>query len=160
MAAAASYILLLGAGTIWPGTVSTGWTSTTKIQGAEVSAVRWRASLPEAISEASSQRKPLLIDFYADWCIACKELDLYTYTDADVGKAMEGLVAVKLDGTDSEDPRFQEPYQKYGVLGLPTVLFLTPDGQVLSNLTLTGFEPPKEFLKRIAAAKAASPAGQ
>jgi thiol:disulfide interchange protein DsbD len=155
MAAASTYLLLLGAGAIWPGWISTGFTSTAAIQRSADSAVRWIPSEPQGLERAASERKPVMIDFYADWCVACKELDLFTYSDPQVARVLEGFISIKLDGTNEEEPGFQAAFRKYGVLSLPTVVFLTPEGRVVPELTLSGFEGPADFLKRLDAARQA-----
>ena len=115
MAAAATYLGLVAIGATWPGTVATGWTPTQAIHGGTDSDVKWLRTEADGLAQAAREHKPLMIDFYADWCLACKELDLYTYTDPDVTRALDGFVSVKLDGTDSEDPHFAEPYKKIPV---------------------------------------------
>jgi thiol:disulfide interchange protein DsbD len=153
MAAGSTYLLLLGVGAVYPGTIQTGWISSARAHALRADRVAWLRSEPEALRAAAEQRKPVMIDFYADWCIACKELDLYTYSDARVEEALRGFVSVKLDGTDESNAEFQHAYRKYGVRGLPTVLFLTPEGRLLEELTLTGFEDAERFLARLGSAR-------
>jgi thioredoxin:protein disulfide reductase len=152
MAAASTYLLLLGASAVFPGAIRTGWAVEGHGAAAVVERVEWVRSEPEGLMQASRERKLVMIDFFAEWCIACKELDRYTYSDEAVGQALEEkFVSVKLDGTDESNAAFNTAYRKYGVRGLPTVLFLTPDGRVLPRWTLTGFEGPEDFLRRLEA---------
>ncbi|MCK6522452.1 thioredoxin family protein, partial [Myxococcota bacterium] len=106
-----------------------------------------------ALSRASAEGKPLIIDFTAEWCAACKELEHFTYTDAEVIAASAAFVPLMIDATSDKDPKVQALLKKYDVKGLPTVLFLKPDGEVISKLTLTGFEPAEKFLPRMKAAQ-------
>src|SRR5690606_17260109 len=71
---------------------------------------------------AKSDTQPLLVDFTAAWCGACKELDKLTFADPQVSKEAGRFVAVKVDATDDEDPLVKKTMQTYGVVGLPTVL--------------------------------------
>ncbi|MCK6518109.1 thioredoxin family protein [Myxococcota bacterium] len=106
-----------------------------------------------ALARAKAENKPLIIDFTAEWCAACKELEHFTYTDAEVITRSADFVPLMIDATSDKDPKVQALLKKYDVKGLPTVLFLKPDGAVISKLTLTGFEPADKFLPRMSAAK-------
>ena len=71
---------------------------------------------------ARASGKPVVIDFYADWCTACKELDHKTWVDASVQQEAERFVAIKMDFTEKSDWA-AEKKAEYGVAGLPTVIF-------------------------------------
>lgn len=105
----------------------------------------WMNSEPEALRTAMSSGKPVMIDFWAEWCEACKELESVTYADARVKSALEkSYILLKVDATDTS--KVESVLRKYDVTGLPTVLFLQPSGNVLTDLTLTGFLPVNDFL--------------
>lgn len=120
------------------------------------SGIRWSTDEAAALARASAEGKPVMIDFTADWCAACKELEHYTYSDARVIKAAEGMVTVMIDATRGDDPAVKALVAKYEVAGLPKVMFLKPDGSPLDELTVTGFIPADEFLPHMTAALAAS----
>ena len=106
--------------------------------------IPWAANLQKALGEAAQSNKPVLIDFEAEWCGWCKKLDRETYGDERVIRFVrEHFVAVKVD-TEKEP----EEAEKYNVRGLPTILFLSPDGVEL--LRLSGFRTPEVFLKEAA----------
>ena len=109
----------------------------------------WEDDEPAALARAADQGKPLIIDFTAEWCAACKELEHFTYTDPSVIALSESFVPLMIDATTGDDPVVKSLLDKYDVKGLPTVLFLKPDGTVLSDLTLVGFEPATDFLPRM-----------
>ena len=114
--------------------------------------IAWSTDEAKAIALAQAQNRPLLIDFTADWCAACKELEHYTYTNPDVIAASANMIPVMVDATDGSDPQVKALLEKYQVRGLPTVKFLKPDGQPLEHLTVTGFLAAEEFLPRMEAA--------
>jgi thioredoxin:protein disulfide reductase len=118
---------------------------------AEGGHVIWGADHDAGLAMAAEQGKPVLIDFTADWCAACKELEHFTYTDPDVIARSEQYVTVMIDATDKKDAVANALLEKYEVKGLPTVLFLHPDGTVRPELTLTGYEPAEKFLPRMEA---------
>lgn len=122
--------------------------------GGPLGGIEWDTDLQAAITQAKQEGKPVMIDFYADWCAACKELDRYTYTDPLVMEEAERFINVKIDGT-IEDDEILELYDRYGIQGLPTVLFLEPDGTPLDDPKVTGFLDGKRFLaemKKVGAA--------
>ena len=114
--------------------------------------IAWGSDEAGALARAASEGKPVLIDFTADWCAACKELEHYTYTDAGVIASSQSFVTVMVDATRGDDPRVKALLEKYDVAGLPTVKFLKPDGSTLNDLTVTGFIPASEFLPRMQSA--------
>ncbi len=114
--------------------------------------IPWGNDEPAALARAARESKPVLIDFTADWCAACKELEHFTYTDADVIARSQRFVPLMIDATKGDDPEVKALLEKYAVTGLPTVLFLEPDGTVIDGLTLFGFESAEGFVPRMDAA--------
>lgn len=94
-------------------------------------------------SIAKSEGKPAIIDFYADWCAQCKELDKYTYTDRKVIELSKKFNNIKVDLTKEN----KEITDKYKILGLPVVAFIDKDGKEIEGIRVTGFLKPDEFLK-------------
>ena len=91
-------------------------------------AFAWLHSEEEAIALAKAEGRPVIIDFWAEWCTACKELDKIAWADPRVREEAGRFVAVKLDGTDGSDA-FQALSEKYGIVGMPTVIFIDPRGR-------------------------------
>lgn len=83
----------------------------------------WLPSLEQGLARAAAEGKPLLLDFRADWCVACVELEKNTWPDPSVRKALEGLVPVRLDMTENT-PANRDLQRRFGVKGLPTVILL------------------------------------
>jgi thiol:disulfide interchange protein DsbD len=106
----------------------------------------------EGLSAATTEGKPLMIDFTAEWCAACHEMEKLTYTDPAVIAASEGFVPVMIDCTDKASPIVKAVQEKYGVRGLPTVVFALPDGTILDRTV--GFVEAGDFEKVMARAAA------
>ena len=111
--------------------------------------IRWERQFPEALKKARAARKPVMVDFWADWCGWCHRLDQTTYVDPTVVKMAEDFVAVKVDTED--DPKGAAVAVRYDVSSLPTIAFLTPHGRPL--MRLNGFQGPGQFPKTLEAAR-------
>ncbi|MBK7843718.1 MAG: sulfite exporter TauE/SafE family protein [Bdellovibrionales bacterium] len=99
------------------------------------------------LEEAIAHDKPVIIDFYADWCVACKELETQTFSDPLVIQKIRNFLPLRFDATRTSE-EFESLKQKFGILGLPTIVIY--DGKKWrSDLTLTGFEDATAFLKRL-----------
>jgi len=117
--------------------------------GTVINAVRWFPYSEEKMAEAGRFGRPVLIDFWADWCIACKELDKKTFSEPEVIEASKSFIMLKVDATSANDAQAKAVCQKYLVKGFPTLIFLTADGKELEDLRVTGFEPKKDFLPKM-----------
>ncbi|HSB11359.1 MAG TPA: cytochrome c biogenesis protein CcdA [Blastocatellia bacterium] len=121
--------------------------------------IAWLPYSEQAIAQAQREGKGIIIDTFADWCIPCKELDKLTFTDSTVKSEAERFVTLKLDLT-SNDPNSEagRARQRFGIRGVPTVIFLDNSGRELADLRLEGFEKPSAFLARMKRVQS-SPAG-
>ena len=115
-------------------------------------AIVWGHDEAAALREAQASGKPVIIDFTAEWCAACHEMERLTYTDPAVVAAAEDFVTVMLDCTKSDDPAIVALQQKYGVKGLPAVVLLSSTGQILQQTQ--GFVDAPDFKKVMDDAKA------
>jgi thiol:disulfide interchange protein DsbD len=97
--------------------------------------------------------RPAVIDFSAEWCLPCLELEKRTFSDARVRKALEGRDLYKADMTKLGSPESVALAERYGILGVPTVIFLDASGQEQKDVRLVGFEDADAFLKRIERAR-------
>ncbi len=102
----------------------------------------------QAIAEASADGQTVMLDLYADWCVACKEFEKYTFSDANVVKELRHSVLMQIDLTDSSDANlaFQE---RFSVLGLPTIMFFDAQGQELETARVTGFMRAAPFAQHV-----------
>ncbi len=106
--------------------------------------VDWKAYSETELGKAS-QMKGVIIDFYADWCIPCKELDALTFSDPNVIKLSENFVNLKADMTKSVSPEVESLREKYNIIGVPTVLILNSKLEEIHRIT--GFVNAVEFSK-------------
>ncbi|MEZ9196825.1 protein-disulfide reductase DsbD [Shewanella sp. 10N.286.54.B9] len=104
--------------------------------------------LDSEIAAASAQGKTVMLDLYADWCVACKEFEAITFKDAAVLERMNKMVLLQADVT-SNDAVDIELLEHYDVLGLPTLLMFDENGAVRDDLRVTGFMRPKAFAEHL-----------
>ncbi len=119
-------------------------------QRAQGGHIAWQPYSEAVLQQAVAEGKPVVIDFYADWCLPCKELEANTFSDPRVAQAFDGVVALKADLTRDEDPSVQELKKRFRIVGVPTIVFLDRSGREQDALRLVQFEPPDAFLKRMA----------
>jgi thiol:disulfide interchange protein DsbD len=91
--------------------------------------IAWIADETKGRAQAETDKKPLIIDFGAEWCTACKELEHNTWPDPQVREQATRFVAIKVDATDDDAPETKRLQKKYNVVGLPTVLVLDASGK-------------------------------
>lgn len=106
------------------------------------------ADLKDQLAIAKAENKPLLIDLYADWCIACKEFEAYTFTDAQVKAQMAKFKLVRADVTQNNDIDI-ELLEHYDILGLPSLLFFNAESEELTGQRVTGFMEAETFNKHL-----------
>jgi thiol:disulfide interchange protein DsbD len=94
-----------------------------------------KTSATEARARALREKRPLLVDFTAAWCTACKELDKLTFAEPRVANEAGRFVAVKVDATDEERPDVVTAMKEFRVLGLPTVVVLDSSGNEAARYT-------------------------
>ncbi len=132
--------------------------TTRNSEGTSVSqagAAKWLNSLPEALHRATKSGRPVMLDLFAEWCTACKELRRDTFPDSQVSQLLKEFVLAEVDFTE-ETPLYEELTARYSIVGLPTILFLHENGDEIANSRVTGFLPAPEFaahLRKVLAQK-------
>ncbi|EHU4915626.1 protein-disulfide reductase DsbD [Vibrio vulnificus] len=124
--------------------------STQQAQTSEVSFIKIRnvEELQQQLTLAKQAKKPVMLDFYADWCVACKEFEKYTFHDPAVAAQLKQFVLLQADVTRNQAQDI-ELLQAQQVLGLPTIDFWDAQGNPVSNARLTGFMQAAPFLAHI-----------
>ncbi|MDU7970233.1 MAG: protein-disulfide reductase DsbD [Haemophilus parainfluenzae] len=131
---------------VWGETSTPSAVENKAVSHVEFKQVKSEAELQQVLAE---NNKPLvMLDLYADWCVACKEFEKETFSDPSVQKAFGDMLLLQVDMTkNSEENRAL--MTKYKVLGLPTILFFSRDGKEIEGSRVNGFMPPVEFLQWI-----------
>ena len=104
--------------------------------------------LKQQLQQAKALGKPVMLDFYADWCAACKEFDKYTFHHADVQDKLGNFVLLQADVTKST-PQDIELLEHMKILGLPTIAFWDSSGQAIDAARITGFMKAAPFLEHL-----------
>lgn len=99
---------------------------------------------------AENKGKKVLVDFYADWCTACKEFESKTFSDETVKTAMDQYVLVQVDLTANDDAA-KAISSKFGIFGPPAILFFDETGTRQKSADIVGFKEPQEFIKHLGA---------
>jgi thiol:disulfide interchange protein DsbD len=119
--------------------------------------IRSVADLDRQVAQASHQGRPVMIDFYADWCTSCKEMEDTTFLDPTVRKALSGMVLLRADVT-SDDAADQALLKRFGIFGPPTIAFFGSDGQERASYRVVGYMKGAEFAAAVRAAVGSQPA--
>ncbi|HOY69220.1 MAG TPA: protein-disulfide reductase DsbD [Candidatus Ozemobacteraceae bacterium] len=98
---------------------------------------RWHSNLPDALAEARKSNRPLFVDFRADWCSICRELEENVFPHRDVAPLLAKYILVRIDATRNEGEA-AELLKKHAIIGLPTLLLLRPDGTEREDLRIVG----------------------
>jgi thiol:disulfide interchange protein DsbD len=92
-----------------------------------------------------SAGKPVMLDFYADWCVSCKEMERFTFADPQVAARMQQIVLLKADVTANNDAD-KELLKRFGLFGPPGIIFFDAQGKEIADLRVVGFQPAQQFL--------------
>ncbi len=101
--------------------------------------VVWAQYAPARLVEAKNTGRPVILDFYADWCIPCHELEQFTYSDANVIRALDSFERMKVDLTRSDSPDVSAVIERFNIVGVPTLVFLDAQGNEVEDARVTGF---------------------
>ena len=100
------------------------------------------AQLDSAISAAAG--KPVMLDFYADWCVSCKEMERYTFSNEAVRTRLAGMVALQADVTQN-NAEHKALLKRFSLFGPPGIIFFDREGKQLNDLRVVGFQPADKF---------------
>ena len=142
-------------GLAWLGGAATGassplrpWAGLSGAAHAEFPPFTRIADSAELDARLAASRQLVLLDFYADWCVACKEMEAETFPDPAVSAQLQRFVRLQADVTANR-PEHQALLKRFGLFGPPGIIVLTPDGRELHRVV--GFTPPADFARQLAA---------
>ena len=113
-------------------------------QNTEFKLVKTLEELRQEVKKSAEAGKPVLVDLFAEWCVACKEFEHITFADGEVKSLMAQFTLIKIDVTNATD-QDQQLLDHFQVLGLPTLLLFDKNGGELTQSRITGFMGPKDF---------------
>jgi len=114
-------------------------------------AIRSVSELDRQVAQASQQGRPVMVDFYADWCTSCKEMEDTTFLDPTVRQALSGMVLLRADVT-ADDTDDKALLKRFGIFGPPTIAFFGRDGQERPRYRVVGYMDGAEFAAAVHAA--------
>lgn len=132
----------------WPGAPDGSGNNKNAIHALPFQQVKGIDGLDTALRQAVEEGKPVMLDFYADWCISCKEMEAFTFSNASVQDALQDFVLLQSDVTDS-DKQDQALLRHLGLFGPPAILFYDAAGHEMRNYRLVGFMSASRFTSHI-----------
>jgi thiol:disulfide interchange protein DsbD len=111
------------------------------------------ASLAELDQRLSSPGRPVMLDFYADWCVSCKEMEKLTLSDPRVRAELDRMLLLQADVTAANEAD-RALLKRFSLFGPPGIIFFDSQGREIAGLRVIGYQPPERFLKTLAAVAA------
>ncbi len=130
--------------------ISSGSSSGTVTQAEHLNFIQIKgvAGLNAELAKAKAAGKPVMLDFYADWCVSCKEMEVLTFADPAVQAALADVVLLQADVTPN-DEKDTELYKHFGIIGPPSIMFFTADGIERRNYRVVGYMKADQFSQHI-----------
>ncbi|HJY79187.1 MAG TPA: protein-disulfide reductase DsbD [Burkholderiales bacterium] len=111
------------------------------------------ASLGELTEKLKTAGKPVMLDFYADWCVSCKEMESFTFSDAKVRAQLDGMLLLQADVT-AHNEADRALLKRFSLFGPPGIVFFDAQGREIRGLRVIGYQNPERFLKTLSLATA------
>ncbi len=110
----------------------------------------WKSYSKQALEDAVAHKKPVVIDFFAQWCPNCHELDRTVFSLPQIQAQLAQVTALRADITNQDDPQVQQILQEYEIEGVPTIIFLDRRGAEIKDSRIIGLVTPQEFSQALA----------
>jgi thiol:disulfide interchange protein DsbD len=107
-------------------------------------------SVTELDQRLTGAGKPAMLDFYADWCVSCKEMEKLTFSDPRVRAELDRLLLMQADVTAANEAD-RALLKRFSLFGPPGIIFFDAQGREIAGLRVVGYQPPERFLKTLAA---------
>jgi thiol:disulfide interchange protein DsbD len=122
--------------------------ATTQVEHLNFIQVKGVDGLNAELAKAKAAGKPVMLDFYADWCVSCKEMEHFTFADPAVQAALADVVLLQADVTPN-DEKDTELYKHFGIIGPPSIMFFGVDGEERRNYRVVGYMPAEQFSQHV-----------
>jgi thiol:disulfide interchange protein DsbD len=119
-----------------------------QIGDARFSVIESNAQLDQFLAQAKEQKKLVLLDFYADWCISCKEMEVNTFSNAEVNQELQNFVLLQADVTKNSADN-QALLKRFGLFGPPGILIFNLNSVEQKDQRVIGYMPPQRFTERL-----------
>lgn len=119
------------------------------IQNLTKPTVEWTPYDPASYEQALADGRPVVLDFYADWCIPCLELDQVTFVDPGVIEGLDRFERFKVDLTNFDSEESNQLREQFNIVGVPTIVFVGSDGREVNSARVIGFLNPKDFMDQV-----------
>jgi thiol:disulfide interchange protein DsbD len=111
--------------------------------------IAWQPYSTAILKQADQEGRPVILDFYADWCLDCHEMERTTYRDTRVIEASKSFVMVKVDVTESDSPEARRLLEEFAVWGVPTLIFLNAQGEEIAESRAVGYVGSEDLLRKM-----------
>jgi thiol:disulfide interchange protein DsbD len=119
-----------------------------QIGNASFALIDSNAQLDQFLAQAKEQKKIVLLDFYADWCISCKEMEINTFANPEVNEELQKFVLLQADVTKNSVEN-QALLKRFGLFGPPGILIFDLNSEELKDQRVIGYMPPQRFVQRL-----------
>ncbi len=125
-----------------------GGGASTQLHEIEFERIKTEADLEQVLQEATANQQYVLFDYYADWCVSCKEMEAFTFTDPAVQDRLKPVRLIQADVTKN-DKDDQALLKRFGLFGPPAILFFKPGGTELADARVVGYMKAEKFLTQL-----------
>lgn len=140
--------LIQGASTATSGAISADGQRQHQVGAAKFSVIESNAQLDQFLAQAKAEKKLVLLDFYADWCISCKEMEVNTFANSEVNAELQNFVLLQADVTKNS-PDNQALLKRFGLFGPPGILIFDLNSEEQREQRVVGYMPPQRFVERL-----------